>query len=267
MRIRTANIIRSASVAFGLPLALGCSAGDGSVADLEATDAVEAQDTSVVDEPAGDSEEGQIATTEQALYQDGCSGLGARVAAAFFVDPYFFGSGGLFKDACITHDYCYQGGMATYGIDKNGCDSNFHDAMVKKCKSLWYLSFADPSFMPRCLGMAKAMYGAVAQFGDDSYKSQLCQHGEVYTSSNHNTLSCNAWEPYAGTPTRSPVSCDGTPGQWEGCRGSGCAACTELLTAYPKYFKNNPYCSPNNTCAGRHYRCNTACPAPTSRDR
>jgi hypothetical protein len=267
----TVNNMRLASMAGLLPLllatALGCSAGDGGANGAPGMDAAEGQDPALVDETAPESEEDEIATTEEALYQDGCSGIWARMIGGAIIDPYFFGSGGIFKDACITHDYCYQGGLATYGIGKSGCDGNFHTAMLNKCKSLWYLSFVDPTFVPRCNRMADLMFSAVSAAGGPYYKSSLCQHGEVYTSANHDSLTCSAWEPYAGTPTRAPVSCDGTDGQWNGCRGSGCYACTDLLAAYPKYFKNNPYCTPNNTCAGLHFRCNTACPAPTSRDR
>jgi hypothetical protein len=64
-------------------------------------------------------------------------------------------------------------------------------------------------------------------------------------------------------PTR---SCNGTPGQWSGCRGNGCAVCAELVELYPLYFPNHPECSPNYTCAGQYYTCNEACPAPTSAD-
>lgn len=62
-------------------------------------------------------------------------------------------------------------------------------------------------------------------------------------------------------------SCDGSPGGWQGCRGSGCSVCTELTQQYPRYFLNHPSCSPNATCAGAHYTCNSDCPAPSQADR
>ncbi|HYO74152.1 MAG TPA: hypothetical protein VEU33_49580 [Archangium sp.] len=71
-------------------------------------------------------------------------------------------------------------------------------------------------------------------------------------------------------PVSSEVSaaayCDGTPGQWAGCRGNGCAVCAELVANYPKYFVNHPSCSRNTTCAGESFACNSACPAPTAAD-
>jgi hypothetical protein len=63
------------------------------------------------------------------------------------------------------------------------------------------------------------------------------------------------------------VECDGSPGQWNGCRGNGCAVCTELLAQYPRYIQNHPRCSPNPTCAGQFYTCNDRCPQPTDLDR
>jgi hypothetical protein len=62
-------------------------------------------------------------------------------------------------------------------------------------------------------------------------------------------------------------TCDGTPGQWNGCRGNGCAVCTELVSNYPCYFNNHPGCSPNYTCSGQYFTCNDRCPAPTEMDR
>jgi hypothetical protein len=62
-------------------------------------------------------------------------------------------------------------------------------------------------------------------------------------------------------------ACNGTAGQWAGCRGNGCAVCSELVANYPCYFLNHPACSPNGTCGGLYYTCNANCPAPTAADR
>ena len=63
------------------------------------------------------------------------------------------------------------------------------------------------------------------------------------------------------------VECDGSPGQWDGCRGNGCAVCAEQLVGYPLYFKNHPRCVLNETCDGSFFTCNDRCPAPTEADR
>jgi hypothetical protein len=74
-------------------------------------------------------------------------------------------------------------------------------------------------------------------------------------------------EALAAAPTTSVSgTCDGTPGQWSGCRGNGCAVCSEKLGNAPCYFFNHPACSRNDTCAGQFFTCNAACPAPTSAD-
>ncbi|MBN2528989.1 MAG: hypothetical protein JXR76_21550 [Deltaproteobacteria bacterium] len=61
--------------------------------------------------------------------------------------------------------------------------------------------------------------------------------------------------------------CAGADNGWEGCRGTGCHACIELLDEYPKYFVNHPHCVPNLTCQGEFYTCSTNCPAPTAADK
>ena len=63
------------------------------------------------------------------------------------------------------------------------------------------------------------------------------------------------------------LACDGSPGQWDGCRGNGCFVCTEKLVGYPRYVENHPGCSANSTCDGAFFTCNDRCPAPTDADR
>ena len=55
---------------------------------------------------------------------------------------------------------------------------------------------------------------------------------------------------------------------WDGCRGSGCFACSDLIDVpYPKYFANHPECTRNTTCDGSHGRCSASCPPPSDLDR
>jgi hypothetical protein len=76
-------------------------------------------------------------------------------------------------------------------------------------------------------------------------------------------FTCNASCP---TPTSSDLQCNGTPGQWSGCRGNGCAVCSELVSSYACYFQNHPACQANSTCGGLYFTCNSHCPAPTAAD-
>lgn len=80
---------------------------------------------------------------------------------------------------------------------------------------------------------------------------------------------CSASCPEPTDADKAPLAgtCDGSVGQWDGCRGNGCLACTDALVNYPKYFANNPRCVPNPNCEGRHGTCNDNCPAPTAKDK
>jgi hypothetical protein len=66
--------------------------------------------------------------------------------------------------------------------------------------------------------------------------------------------------------SQQPAACNGTSGQWNGCRGSGCRVCIDLVQQYPCYFVNHPQCEPNDTCEGQYFQCNSLCPAPTQAD-
>ncbi|QSQ19830.1 hypothetical protein JY651_31675 [Pyxidicoccus parkwayensis] len=67
--------------------------------------------------------------------------------------------------------------------------------------------------------------------------------------------------------TVNAMTCNGTAGEWHGCRGTGCSVCTELVAAFPYYFQNHPSCQPNSICYGQYFQCNAACPPPTEADR
>jgi hypothetical protein len=76
----------------------------------------------------------------------------------------------------------------------------------------------------------------------------------------------------AQCPPPSPEdSCEAAPAEypgWNGCRGSGCSACSDVIDSqYPKYFLRHPECARNTTCNGSHYRCSPSCPPPTDQDR
>lgn len=60
--------------------------------------------------------------------------------------------------------------------------------------------------------------------------------------------------------------CNGTSGQWNGCRGNGCSVCEEQVAGYTRYFINHPACTRNHLCGGQYFQCNSNCPAPTIAD-
>ena len=92
------------------------------------------------------------------------------------------------------------------------------------------------------------------------FNHPACQRNEQ-CGGQYFTCNVNCPEPTAAD------RCDGTPGQWAGCRGNGCNVCAELVDEYKCYFKNHPKCSRNTTCGGLSFTCNENCPAPTEADR
>lgn len=85
--------------------------------------------------------------------------------------------------------------------------------------------------------------------------------GLISITASNNTCSFNCG------PIPTGESCPGTPGQWQGCRGTGCSVCAELVKDYPRYFARHPQCGVNGTCDGQFFQCNSNCPAPTDADR
>jgi hypothetical protein len=68
-------------------------------------------------------------------------------------------------------------------------------------------------------------------------------------------------------PDGDSAACVGSSTGWEGCRGNGCAVCSERLVDYPKYLSNHPLCTRNDACAGSFYSCNSSsCPEPSAID-
>jgi hypothetical protein len=64
--------------------------------------------------------------------------------------------------------------------------------------------------------------------------------------------------------------CNGTPGEWAGCRENGCEVCSNLVVDYPYYWSHHPSCAVNENCGsvtGYHGTCNALCPAPTAADK
>jgi hypothetical protein len=85
---------------------------------------------------------------------------------------------------------------------------------------------------------------------------------------------CASLKDSAGRPIKrcwQMHSCSEPPRQgaeWNGCYGSGCSACANLLTQYPNYFRNHPNCSRNTACTGKTpIACSWNCPKPVEGDK
>lgn len=226
--------------------------------------------------PVETSEEEGFSSASQSLFAgNGCSTEwwhDVLLGLAFQTSP------STFNGACNWHDQCYASGFATYGLSRGSCDSAFRSKATDKCGSdypLWArVAFPSTNLLYlRCIATADTMYVAVDQKGASHYSGVACIGGQVWPPSSESGPGCSTYEPFDSSRTRicsgaSGMRADGSIGaNWDGCRGSGCAACSDALTAYPRYFANHPLCSRNTTCAGQFFQCGSACPAPTAADR
>lgn len=48
-----------------------------------------------------------------------------------------------FHPACVTHDFCYRHGFATYGATREECDAIIYDDMKKTCEGAGGLDVFD----------------------------------------------------------------------------------------------------------------------------
>lgn len=95
---------------------------------------------------------------------------------------------GKFYDACAQHDYCYRHGFASYGMNRDRCDSEFllgmqnlcPDAAVSKFGKV--LSVLDGSLDSRrsCLNVASDYHQAVRRYGEEKFQtassSSYCEY-------------------------------------------------------------------------------------------
>ena len=55
-----------------------------------------------------------------------------------------------FRAACVTHDFCYRHGVATYNVTRDECDSDFYDDMKEACNGLGGLGVLDLVDFSKC---------------------------------------------------------------------------------------------------------------------
>ena len=92
-----------------------------------------------------------------------------------------------FYDACAQHDYCYRHGFRTYGFDRNTCDAEFLQNMLKTCpepSSSKFGRFLDvinieTGSRKTCLSTAEEFHTVVRRFGEKKYQtdaSTICEY-------------------------------------------------------------------------------------------
>jgi coproporphyrinogen III oxidase len=86
-----------------------------------------------------------------------------------------------FHPACVTHDFCYRHGFATYGTTREECDTAIYDDMKKACKGLGGLGVLDVKEFGVCQVAANQTYEAIRRHGEKHYQtttSTNCEYRE-----------------------------------------------------------------------------------------
>jgi len=84
---------------------------------------------------------------------------------------------GYFYDVCAQHDYCYRHGFRTYGLDREACDAEFLDNMLKACPAPSRFGIGEildaMSVESRntCLATAAEFHAVVRRYGEDEFQS------------------------------------------------------------------------------------------------
>jgi len=83
-----------------------------------------------------------------------------------------------FHKACVTHDFCYRHGYATYGTERAACDDVFYQEMQDECGSFGALSVLDVKQYSLCQLTAKQTFEAVRRYGEPAYRSATSSYCE-----------------------------------------------------------------------------------------
>ncbi len=84
-----------------------------------------------------------------------------------------------FHSACVTHDFCYRHGLATYGTGREKCDKIFYEDMKKECDGPGMLDVLDVTNYGICQVAARQTFEAVRRYGEDAYRtttSTVCDY-------------------------------------------------------------------------------------------
>jgi len=83
-----------------------------------------------------------------------------------------------FHKACVTHDFCYRHGNATYGMKRASCDDIFYQDMQDECGSLGALSVLDVKEYSLCQLTAKQTFETVRRYGEPAFRSATSSYCE-----------------------------------------------------------------------------------------
>ena len=86
-----------------------------------------------------------------------------------------------FHPACVTHDFCYRHGFATYGATRQECDTVFYNDMKKVCTGMGGLGVLDVKEFGICQLAANQTYEGVRRYGEKHFRttaSTYCEYRE-----------------------------------------------------------------------------------------
>lgn len=84
-----------------------------------------------------------------------------------------------FHPACVSHDFCYRHGHATYGDTRDQCDAEFLREMKEACGGLGGLNILDLKNYSICNTAAEQTYNAVRLKGEPHFRtttSSFCDY-------------------------------------------------------------------------------------------
>jgi hypothetical protein len=84
-----------------------------------------------------------------------------------------------YHPACVTHDFCYRHGFATYGLVREQCDAEFLQDMKQACAGYGGLGRLDVEQYGICQLAASQTYEAVRRKGEPSFRttgSTYCEY-------------------------------------------------------------------------------------------
>jgi len=86
-----------------------------------------------------------------------------------------------FHPACVTHDFCYRHGFATYGATRKACDTAILDEMKAACAGPRGLNMLDVEGFALCRLAATQTYEAIRDYGEKHFQtvtSSYCEYRE-----------------------------------------------------------------------------------------
>ena len=76
-----------------------------------------------------------------------------------------------FHPACVTHDFCYRHGFATYGESRDTCDAVFYENMKNACSGTGGIGILDVKEFGICQVAASQTFEAVRKYGKEHFLS------------------------------------------------------------------------------------------------